>query len=314
MLRTPVRVARSRFSPAIEGLERRAVMAGVGAAAEVAVRMVAAQAAEDTPTPLDQFAPGQTYKGEPGGLYANGSNAAPQALLDAVDAAASQIQPLNSRGRAAANGRVGVIAIGQSTTNQWFPYFQRLARSKQAEQKAGTFYVNGGQDGQGSAQWAYGNATWATLSRRVGSAARLQVQVLVLDSVQYYPQNAGRVQALANSYSGQLATIVARAKRAYPNLKLVYALPYHWAGAASANKTVTEPGGYELQFGTRQLVTTQSYNQPVTARGPEIWAQTRNPALYYDGVHFTTQGRQTMAEITYGFLKADRAAARWLFR
>jgi hypothetical protein len=313
MFRELVREARVRFRPMVEGLELRAVAAGLGTAADVAVRVVM-QTADDTPTPLDQFAPGQTYKGEIGGLYANGSNVAPRSLVEAEDAATSQIQPLNARGRAAANGRVGVIAIGQSTTNQWFPYFQRLARSKQSELKAGTFFVNGGQDGQGSAPWAYGNATWATLARRVGPAARLQVQVLVLDSVQFYPQNSSSVQALANSYSGQLATIVARAKRAYPNLKLVYALPFHWAGAASAGQAVTEPGGYEIQFGTRQLVTSQSYSQPVIARGPEIWTRTQDPALYYDGVHFTTQGRQTMAEITYGFLKTDRAAARWLFR
>ena len=302
------RAARVRFSPRIEGLELRAVAAGLAATADVA-----APSADDVPTPLDRFAPGQTYEGEIGGFYADGSNVAPQALADAEAAAAAQIRPLNARGRVAANGRVGVVALGQSTTNQWFPYFQALAKSKRSEIKPGTFFVNGGQDGQVSSIWAYGNKTWSTLARRVG-AGRLQVQVLFLDSVILQPQNYANAQAVADAYSKQLATIVGRARRMFPNLRLVYAFPFHWGGAATPDRAVSEPGAYETQFGTRQLIASQNFSRPVIARGPDVWSQTQDPNNYYDGVHFTGQGRQTMAEITYAFLKADRAANRWLFR
>jgi hypothetical protein len=262
--------------------------------------------------PLTQLGPGETYEGLTGGLYGNGSNQIPPALLSAGLAAEANIQPLNGHGHPAAHGKIGVIALGQSTTQQWFAAFQGLARVDRSALNPALFFVNGGQGGDVSSTWVSSNQPWATLAKDVGSR-RLQVQVGFLDADLINGQDYGSAQAEANVYSDELSRIVANAKRHYPNLHLVYLFPFHWAGTAGPGRAITEPAGYQLQFGIRQQILGQSLGSPVELWGPDIWPQTEIPAMYYDGIHFTLFGRVTMANLTMQFLQNEPTAG-WFWR
>ena len=114
--------------------------------------------------------------------------------------------------------------------------------------------------------------------------------------------------------SGQLATIIRRAKREFPNLKLVYVFPFHWAGSANG-RSISEPGGYDMQFGVRRVILSQNLSDsPVAVWGPDVWSQTQDASLYTDGIHWSGAGRQVMTQLTWRFLEQDPAAADWLWR
>lgn len=265
-----------------------------------------------TATPIDRLGPGETYQGLSGGFYGNGSNAPPEFLGDAAASANAAIRPLSTSGRPSVRGRIGVVAIGQSTTNQWFPEFQARAAARSRQLRRGLFFVNGGQDGRVSSTWSGTDTPWSVLAGRVGSA-RNQVQVVFLDSTMIYGEQYGSVAAMARSYRHQLDTIIDRARSMFPNLKLVYAFPFHWAGAAAPGRAVTEPASYGLQFGIQQLVNEPRPNRPVVLWGPEVWSQTRDGRYYYDGVHFTAAGRARMTQIAWKFLQRD-FGSRWFWR
>lgn len=302
----------ARFRPMGQTLEGRTLMTTTPVVATGAPALLAASW-EGGATPLGSFAPGQTYKGMIGGFYADGSDESPPELTAAASQAASRIVPLNARGTPAASGRIGVVAIGQSTTEQWFSTFANSARARRGEIRPGVTFINGGQPGKVSVSWATEGDTWAELSKRVGRG-RLQVQVAFLDMALIYGQKLGGPAEQARVYSGQLSAIIARAKRLYPNLRLVYAFPFHWAGSSAPQKAVTEPGGYEMQFGIRRVVLEQSLAEPVVVWGPDVWSQTKDPALYSDGVHWSSAGRAVMTDLTWRFLADDPEAARWLWR
>lgn len=306
---------RRRFVPGsgLRPLEGRTLLSGL---APVEVFRAGQQSAEVSarfgPTPIDAMGPGETYQGLTGGLYGDGDNTPPEFLENAASAAVAAIRPLSTSGRPAANGRIGVVAIGQSTTNQWFPSFEAMAAGNARRPRKGLFFVNGGQDGRVSTVWAGSDVPWRVLSGRVG-ASRNQVQVVFLDSAMIYGEQYGSASAEASAYRRQLETIIGRAKSFFPNLKLVYAFPFHWSGAAAPGRAVTEPASYAMQFGIQQLVTNPRRRSPVVLWGPQVWSQTQSGRYYYDGVHFTSAGRSRMAQITWKFLQDDFSGG-WFWR
>jgi hypothetical protein len=247
-------------------------------------------------------------------FYGDGSDSPSAELAAATAAVAARITPLNSRGIPAPfGGRIGVVAIGQSTTEQWFSTFMSSARARRAALRPGVSFINGGQPGMVSDSWVSDRSAWATLSKRVGGG-RLQVQVAFLDAALIFGWQHGGPAEEARVYSGQLQTIIARAKRTYPNLRLVYAFPFHWAGSSPSPKAITEPGGYDMQYGIRRTVLEQRLTEPVVVWGPDVWSQTRNAAFFTDGVHWSRAGRAAMTDLTWRFLADDPAAAQWLWR
>ena len=136
--------------------------------------------------------PGTTYQGLDGGLYGQGSNQPPAGLLDAALAAAGSVVPRNFFGVPSASGKVGVIGIGQSTTKQWFPYFQRMTR-----QLPGRFtFVNAGQDSVVSQVWASVSKPWTVADSMVAGSglSRNQVQVAIIDSARIRTWRDGGLQ------------------------------------------------------------------------------------------------------------------------
>jgi hypothetical protein len=262
--------------------------------------------------PLDQLGPGTSYQGFSGGLYGDGSNQTPPALLDAANAAAGQVVPRGIYGAPSGSGKIGVIAIGQSTTKQWFPYFQRLA----AGRLPGQFVlVNAGQDSIVAQNWASSPQPWSVADKMVAASrlSRYQVQVAIIDSARIRSWDDGNLQAQVNAYSSNLARIVSIAKAHYPNLSLVYFLPFHDSEFVSPRRILQEPFSYQLGFGIQHLVTTQGNGSPVLLWGPYVWGDMANPAYFYDGIHFTSAGREEMASLMWSFLQTDPVAGRWLW-
>jgi hypothetical protein len=253
-----------------------------------------------------------SYQGQAGGLYGAGSNQPPQALFDEASAAAASIQPRNRSGKLSPGGRIGVIAIGQSTTKQWFPFLQALARPL----KPRVFFVNAGQDGMVAQTWASQGQPWSTAFKAVASSglSLAQVQVLIVDSARIDSWKDGSLASQIRAYRNDLARIVARARSSFPNLKLVYIMPCHYAGYAGPGKAVREPFGYQEEFGIRQFILGQGAYSPVAVWGPYVFADTMVPYYYYDGVHFTTLGREKMASLTWDFFKSDPAINGWLWK
>jgi hypothetical protein len=313
------RQAMLKYKAHIEALEWREVLSGLGGGQPAILppprtprTAVVRLSLEVAPTPLDQMLPGQAYQGLDGGLYGNWSNQPSQVLQDAAAAAAAAVRPLDLRGRPKAAGRIGLVAIGQSTTRQWFPGFQALVATHKDQVRRGLFLVSGAQDGMVSVNWARTDVPWGGLAAAVG-AARAQVQVAFLDAALINGQSYGDTRAEAGAYARQLATIIERARGLFPNLRLVYVFPFHWAGSAGPTKVVTEPASYRSQFGIRRLILAQDLRGPIAVWGPNVWPQTQDPRLYYDGVHFTRYGRAKMTRATWAFLKAD-PNARWFWR
>jgi hypothetical protein len=311
-----IRVPRA-CTPLCESLESRALAtashAGLihpGSAHRVPHAVAVAPKDAVGPIPLTAFGPGATYQGQEGGLYGAGSNQPSPSLLDAALSASARIQPLDRGGRPAAGGRIGVVAIGQSTTKQWFPSFQAVARSLQPR----VAFVNAGQDGMVGQNWASQAAPWSAAIQAAGASglSRAQVQVLIVDVIRIHSWTDGGLAGQISASRNTLARIVAVAKSRFPDLRLVYFMPFHYAGYASTARAIREPYAYLQQFGIRQLILDQGGRSPVLLWGPYIYGDTMNPADYYDGIHFSPRGRQVMASLTWQFFQSDPAAQRWL--
>jgi hypothetical protein len=261
--------------------------------------------------PLTELGPGSSYQAQDGGLYGSGSNQPPRSLLDAAMAASAAIRPLDRAGRPSAGGRIGVVTIGQSTTRQWFPYFRAMVRPL-AHRVA---FIDAGQDGMAAQNWATGGAPWSTAIRDAGASgvSSAQVQVLIVDAVLIHSWNDGDLEGQIRATSDTMARIVAVAKSRFPDLQLVYFMPFHYAGFAGEARAIREPYAYQQQFGIRRLILDQSGSSPVLLWGPYVYSGTMNAADYYDGIHFTRDGRQAMASLTWQFFQTDPAAGRWMW-
>ena len=261
--------------------------------------------------PIDQMAPGMTYQGQDGGLYGGGSNQPPASLLDSALAAASSVVPRNFVGAPSESGKVGVIAIGQSTTKQWFPYFQRMTRPLSDR----FTFVNAGQDNMVSQRWARSPEPWTVANAMVAKSglSRYQVQVAIIDSARIRSWADGGLSEQISAYRADLGRIVTLAKARYPNLGLVYFLPFHDSSYTRTRRMLQEPYTYQLGFGIRQVIHDQGTGSPVLLWGPYVWAAMSNPSFYYDGIHFSHAGRAEMASLMWSFLQQDPVAARWLW-
>lgn len=315
-----IRMRGSRaHGPVCESLESRAVANASHAGsilAELAhhIPHVAAEHARletDGLIPLTEIGPGMSYEGQDGGLYGGGSNQPSASLLDAAHAAAGGIQPLDGRGSPSPGGRIGVVTIGQSTTNQWFPYFQAMARPLRPR----VGFVNAGQNAAVAQSWAVQGTPWFAAIQDAGRSGltRAQVQVLIVDTIRIHSWTDGNLQGQIAAYGNNLNRIVAVAKSDFPNLRLVYIMPFHYAGYASEARAIREPYAYQQEFGIRQAILDQGAGSPVLLWGPYVFAGTMNPAFYYDGIHFSPEGRQVMASLTWQFFQTDPAAQGWLW-
>lgn len=287
-----------------------------------------AQALETATIPLDELK--TTYKGRDGGLYGQGRNEPTGALAIAAEAAAGQVRPLNAWGNPSDNGRIGVLAIGQSTTRMVFDAFRKSARNVKSPN---VILVNGAIDGDGSDDWANRSGPWTSAVRQVNRAGlkTSQVQVLWFESALFFPKSIGDFEASNAVYVRQLNAIVNRATLLFPNLKQIFVSSRYFGGWAK-KPTSPEPYAYESAFGVRDLVLSRVPDpaesawprvaKPVVLWGPYYWTDGVNPSaidglnlvrsdLKADGIHPTKAGEAKIGDQLLRFFSDNRYTQNW---
>ena len=287
-------------------------------------------------TPLTELGAAK-YQGEDGGLYGGGRNTPPSAHLEAALREAARICPVDAEGKAAADGKIGLIAVGMSNTTQEFARF--MADTNRDPQKSRhVVLVDGAQGGQTGMRWADPSAPlWQTVDQRVQAAglSPLQIQVTWMKQAEAGPARLGEFPRHAQVLTDNLVTALGHLKQRFPNLRIVYLSSRIYGGYATTALN-PEPYAYEEGFSMRWLIRDQIAGKPElnfdSARGPVksplllwgpyLWADGETPrqdvGLKYvagdfgsDGTHPGDSGRAKVAALLLNFLKTDPTAKPW---
>jgi hypothetical protein len=298
-------------------------------------------------TPLTDLSGKARYKGNDGGLYGDGRNEPPETHLQAALLAASQIQPLDEKGKPDADGKIGFVSVGMSNTTQEFQAFKRLAQVDPARSPR-VALVDGAQGGMEASAWAFPERAtrsgrpdpWIVMDRRLEQAGvlGLQVQVAWIKQARANPASLGEFPRHAQELRANLTVIVQKLKQRFPNLKVAYLSSRIYAGYASTPLN-PEPFAYESAFAVRWLIQDQiDGNRELTARpgngpvraplllwGPYLWADGvkgrktdslvwRREDLAADGTHPSPTGQLKVAEELLRFFKTDPTAKPWFVK
>ena len=275
----------------------------------------------------------RTYRGEQGGLYAEGRNTPPESHRDAGMRLAQEVTPLDREGRRAGDGRIVFLSI--ALTGE-LPAFQKQAAAEALNSRL--VLVDCFQPGKGADNIAAPEASWwDVVFQRLGEAGAgaRQVQVLWLKPVLPWPWRG--FPAEARTYQECLAAILRHAKECFPNLKLAYVSSRIYAGYALTPQS-PEPYCYETAFSVKWLIADQiagkpelnydpakgSIRCPWLAWGPYLWAdgtKGRGDGLSWlrsdfaaDGMHPSQTGKDKIGRGLLDFLKREPTAHSWFLR
>ncbi len=286
--------------------------------------------------PLDD-ASGPAYLGaHPLGLYPGASNVPPAGHLALALTAAGEVVPRDAAGAPAANGWIGLLAIGMSNANQEFAVFERLADADPAR-NARLVLVDGAVGGQSAdVIWNPSAAYWTTVLQRVRAAGldADQVQAVWLKEAES-SQPAPVFPAHAETLQAHVRAIVLHLKTLFPQLRLCF-LASRIYGGYSPGLGLGEPTSYEGGFAMRWLIEDQATGDPglnadpgagpvlapVLLWGPYLWANGTTPRasdgltwqpgdLEADNVHPSPGGEAKVAALLDGFFNSDAAATPW---
>lgn len=281
---------------------------------------------------------GETHLGYAGGLYPSESNVRPpQTETDALTLA-QQILPRDTFGQADPNGRIVMVSIGMSNTNQEFGVFISRANAD-AQKNSRLSIINGAQGGQDAADWVDPNApTWAAVDQRLAQAGLTpqQVQVVWLKQAQAGPAALGDSATNIVLLKDKLEAIARNLTIHYPNVKLAYVSSRTRAYVLGPQGLNPEPFAYESGFSAQQLIADQiagaadlNYDPargpvvaPLLLWGPYIWAdgtKARSDGFAWlphdvrasDMTHPETSGREKVAYELLSFMHNDATARPW---
>jgi hypothetical protein len=298
--------------------------------------------------PLTDMSPDEEYKGFKGGLYPDGKNERPEKHEAAGVALSKQVQPLDKDGKPIADGKIVLLAVGMSNTNQAFGGLMRVAREDR-EINPKLVLVNGAvggmaasiiQNPDGGRQTPDGRriSYWTEVDNALDKAGvtRAQVQAVWIKQADAGP-NQG-FPKYAQTLHLELANIVRLLHGRFPNLKLVYLSSRTFAGWAKTRLN-PEPYAYESGFSVKWLIEEQlkgdrslNYDPkqgPVQAPwlswGPYLWAKGTTPRAdgfrYEEGdftendrTHESPQGQEKIGKQLLQFFKADTTTRGWFVR
>lgn len=295
------------------------------------------------PRPLTGMAPGDTYKGQDGGLYGGGRNTPPDGHLRAALQACSGIRPLDPRGNPSSDGLTGFLSIGFSNVWREFREFIRLSRDD-PEKSPAVRAANGAQNHMGIPAWISGGDghgdPWQFLARRLERAevAALQVQALWMKLAPPLPASLGDFPKHAEMTKRDLRAVLTRLHTHFPNLRIAYLSSRIYGGYAFTPLN-PEPYAYEHAFAIRWLIQDQirgdpdlncdprkgPLRAPLLLWGPYLWADgavPRKPGELIwtrddfgaDGAHPSQAGAQKVARLLLKFFKTDPTARPWFLR
>jgi hypothetical protein len=277
-----------------------------------------------------------TYEGQEGGLYPNGSNTNPQQAAGV--SIAQQLQPLDANGTPdPTNGTIGVISMGESTTQQPFFKFMPVANAD-PEKNPKVVFVNGAMGNETAYQLIAPNSSYlSTILNYIlpfASVTPLQVEVAWVNASD---SDQGGFPGDAELLQGQIESLAQILKTTFPNLVLAYLGSLNYTGYSQGLNTINpEPDSYETAFADKWAIQDQINGDPSLnynpANGPVLapwlgwgdyyWANgllPRSDGTYWscqdlksDGVHPSdTTGQLKIAESLLTFLKSDSTATPW---
>ena len=281
--------------------------------------------------PLCDMTATDHYKDQDGGLYGNGRNEPPEKHLEAAMKQAKLIQPLNSEGKLAEDGKIVLISVGMSNTTQEFSNFVRLANAD-PEKSSKVVIVDGAQGGQTANVWANPGAhdPWKVLDERLrhSSVTPQQVQVAWVKQAIPAPEYLGAFPKHAEVLKKHMVGLLNQLKQRYPNVHIAYLSSRIYAGYATTHLN-PEPYAYESAFVVRWLIQDQikesPARSPILLWGPYLWADGEKGRkiddlvwkpgdLGPDGTHPSDSGRRKVAELLLRFMKTDSTAKPWFTR
>jgi hypothetical protein len=289
-------------------------------------------------TPLTDLA-GQ-YRGFPGGLYPAGTSLRPaEHEAVGVDLATNQIGPLNSQGLPdAANGRIVLISLGMSNTQQEFGAHLNLIRNDAARNPRLTL-VNGAMSNMTADLWRDpGSIAWqnadSQLSAAGATAAQVQVawvKVVLAGFGDDRTDPLANFPAFARTLQADLETIARNLRIRYPSIRIAY-FSSRIRAYTSPRGLSPEPTAYETGFAVRWAIERQISGAPELGQGvapwmswgPYLWAdgtEPRSDGLTYpcsdleaDFTHPGPAAERKVAEQLKAFLMVDPTAVPWFFK
>jgi hypothetical protein len=309
------------------------LMGVLGILAAVLVNGAAAPSASaqgsftESPIPLTDFSPGQTYLGFEGGLYPGSSNQMPAGHFQAGSERAGLIQPLNTLGQPDPDGKIIFLSIGMSNTNQEFCgtrrgpcnawTFMGQALQDPSVRRDPLVMINGARPGQIAEVWSVPEAQNYDLIRdqklQPIGLSESQVQVVWLKVTRSHPEGPlPAPDADAYQFARVLGNVVRSLKNRYPNLQQVFLSSRIYGGYAVTTLS-PEPYAYENGFSIKWLIEAQieqmaadgglidplfgdlNYDTvaPWLSWGPYLWADGLNPrsdGLVWDRADFEEDG------------------------
>jgi len=290
-------------------------------------------------TPLNEMVAPETYTGQfysqgtvfVGGLYGNYQNTPPAPHLNQALNKANLIQPLNGNGQPDPNGKIGLMSIGMSNTNQEFIPFINYVNADPDVSDA-IVPVNAARGSVVAKDWATNDTHWTNyvlVNVNEAGLTKQQVQVIWLKLTEY-PANFSDLK-------NYLDTIVYTKlpQHGFNNVKIIYFSSRIYAGYTLCDLN-PEPYAYETAFAYQDIIREQiisnnySASTPVLMWGPYLWAdgttvnsQTdldwtchqdlNNPQMDFqdDGTHPSQFGEEKVATELINFFKNDPTTQIW---
>jgi len=182
--------------------------------------------------PLTEMTAEDRYRGEDGGLYGSGRNEPPESHNAAAERETKKVQPLDSEGNPAADGKIGLVSISMSNATQEFSRFKRLADGD-PDKSAMVSIVDCAQGGQTMARWADPEAAcWTEADRRL-TASRVtseQVQVAWVKLANAGP--SGELEEHGEQLDRDTRAVLRNLKARCPNLRIAYLASRIYGGYA----------------------------------------------------------------------------------
>jgi hypothetical protein len=285
--------------------------------------------------PLPQLGP-WTYHNVMGGLYPGGFNQMPSAHSTVGANHARRIRPLDAAGNPSQDGRIVLLAVGMSNTQQEFAAFQELAQG-QTGLRPELRLVNGARGGHAADSWdSPGRPVYNWVRDSVLAPAGLseqQVQAAWVKLANITPPSAPSLPSQnADAYllMERLGNTVRAMQQRYPNLQQVYLSSRTWGGYAAPGSASPEPYAYETGFAVKLIIDAQIRQilgegiapragdlgdevAPWIAWGPYLWANGSEPRydglawlrsdFVADGIHPSATGRAKVANLLSQFFR-----------
>jgi hypothetical protein len=283
--------------------------------------------------PLSELGTGK-YHGEEGGLYPGGVNTPPPAHEKAGLKLAQSLKPLDAEGHPSKDGKIVLMTVGMSNTQQESRRW-RIRAASDAGLNPRLAIVNGAMGAQTAHLIANPNAPyWKLPVERLHEMDLTPVQVQVVWFKEANPMPTEPFPAEVKKIQADMLADLHNVYDKFPNVKMAYLSNRIYAGYA-VGALNPEPHSYESGFAVKWLIAEQIAGNPELnydpakgpvrapwlAWGPDLWAdgmKARKDGLFYtkddlapDGTHPGAGAKEKVVDQLMHFFKTDPTTKMW---